>query len=118
MNFLEAEVADGQVRGDGFAFALPTWAGNLERGTAVTLGIRPEDVTLRHETGPAAASISLVEPMGSSTIVYTRVGPNLVAIETGKDTILGVGSTVSLAIEPNRLHLFDAVSGRSLAPAQ
>ena len=115
MNFLEAEIAEGQVRGDGFAFAMPTWAGALGRGTPVTLGMRPEDVTLRQETGPAA-SISLVEPMGSSTIVYTRIGPNLVAIETGKDTSLGVGATVSLAIEPNRLHLFDAVTGDSLAP--
>jgi multiple sugar transport system ATP-binding protein len=80
--------------------------------------MRPEDVTLRPDTGSVAASISLVEPMGSSTIVYTRIGANLVAIETGKDTDLGVGATVSLAIEPNRLHLFDAASGQSLAPAQ
>jgi ABC-type sugar transport system ATPase subunit len=118
MNFLEAEIADGQVRGDGFAFALPAWAGAIGRGAPVVLGIRPEDVTPRDHTGPNAAAISLVEPMGSSTIVYTRVGTNLVAIETGKDTTLGVGSTVSLDVEPNRLHLFDAATGHSLAGAQ
>ncbi len=118
MNFLEGEIAEGQVRGDGYAFALPAWASTVGRGAPVTLGMRPEDITLRNESGPVAASISLVEPMGSSTIVYTRIGANLVAIETGKDTDLGVGSTVSLAIDPHRLHLFDAATGQSLAPAQ
>jgi multiple sugar transport system ATP-binding protein len=118
MNFLEGEIVDGQVRGSGYAFTLPAWAGSMARGAAVILGLRPEDITLRDGTGPATASISLVEPMGSSTIVYTRIGENLVAIETGKDTNLGAGSAVSLDIDPNRLHLFDAVTGRSLAPAQ
>ena len=118
MNFLEGEIVDGQVRGSGYAFALPAWAGSMARGAAVILGLRPEDISLRDGAGPVAASISLVEPMGSSTIVYTRIGENLVAIETGKDTNLGAGSAVSLDIDPNRLHLFDAVTGRSLAPAQ
>jgi multiple sugar transport system ATP-binding protein len=117
MNFLEAEMADGLVRGSGFSFAMPVWGTHLERGTPVILGIRPEDVTLRNSGGSTAAAISLVEPMGSSTIVYTRIGENLVAIEMGKDTDLGVGSAVSLEIEPNRLHLFDAATGNSLAPA-
>ena len=31
MNFLDAEVADGQLRGRGFAFGLPTWARGLAR---------------------------------------------------------------------------------------
>ena len=118
MNFLEGEIAEGQVRGSGYAFTLPAWAGSMARGAAVILGLRPEDISLRDGSGPVAASISLVEPMGSSTIVYTRIGENLVAIETGKDTNLGAGSAVSLDIDPNRLHLFDAVTGRSLAPAQ
>ncbi len=118
MNFLEAEIADGRVRGSGYSFALPEWAGSVERGASVTLGIRPEDFTFQNESGPTATSISLVEPMGSSTIVYTQVGAKLVAIETGKDTTLSIGSAVSLDIDPNRLHLFDASTGRSLAPAQ
>jgi len=56
--------------------------------------------------------------MGSSTIVYTELGKKLVAIETGKDTSLSVGSAVSLDIDPKRLHLFDASTGRSLASGQ
>jgi multiple sugar transport system ATP-binding protein len=118
MNFLEAEIADGRVRGSGFSFVLPEWAGSVERGASVVLGIRPEDITFREEPGPTTVSITLVEPMGSSTIVYTEIGAKLIAIETGKDTRLSVGTTVSLDIDPNRLHLFDASTARSLASAQ
>jgi multiple sugar transport system ATP-binding protein len=118
MNFLDAEISEGALRGAGFAFPLPAWAIGLARGTAVILGIRPEDVTLgaplsQGET-PTTAPITLVEPMGSSTILYSQLGERLIAIETGKDTPLMVGSTVSLTVDPNRLHLFDVETGRSL----
>jgi multiple sugar transport system ATP-binding protein len=116
MNFLEAEVADGRLRGSDFSFGLPPWAGSLERGASVVLGIRPEDLTLREDAGPGAVSITLAEPMGSSTIIYTSLGDNLVAIETGKNTKLQVGSNVALDIDPDRLHVFDPSTGRSLAP--
>jgi multiple sugar transport system ATP-binding protein len=118
MNFLEAEIAEGRLRGSGFSFVLPEWAGSVERGTPVVLGIRPEDFTFREEPGSTAVLITLVEPMGSSTIVYTELGEKLVAIETGKDTSLSVGSSVSLEVDAKRLHLFDASTGRSLASAQ
>jgi multiple sugar transport system ATP-binding protein len=116
MNFLEAEIADGQLSGSGFSFGLPAWARTLSRGASVVLGIRPEDLTLREDASSGAVPITLAEPMGSSTIIYTHLGDNLVAIETGKDTRLNVGSNVALDIDPDRLHLFDPSTGRSLAP--
>ena len=116
MNFLQAEVADGQLRGEEFAFAPPLWAASLERGVPVVLGIRPEDLIPTTEPGSTAAVITLIEPMGSSTIAYTQLGEQLVAIETGKDTSLQVGTTVGLAIDPRRMHVFDAATGGSLAP--
>jgi multiple sugar transport system ATP-binding protein len=117
MNFLKAEVADGQLRGGGFSFGLPAWAGSIARGASVVLGIRPEDFAFGEQSGATPAAITLVEPMGSSTIVFTQLGKNLVAIETDKHTDLRVGSRVSLDIDPERIHVFDAETGRSLAPA-
>jgi ABC-type sugar transport system ATPase subunit len=66
--------------------------------------------------GATTAAITLIEPMGSSTIAYTRLGEQLVAIETSKDTELQAGATVALSVEPHRIHVFDAVTGDSLAP--
>ncbi len=120
MTFLDAAVADGAdgpvLAGEGFAFAAPTTV-PLARGQSVTLGIRPEDIVLdRSPNGhPAASAISLVEPMGSTTILYAPLGNKLIAIETDKGTDLVAGAQVGIGIEPGRLHLFDRESGRSLA---
>ena len=114
MNFLDATVTDGQIRGQGFTFGRPRSAAGLA-GSICVVGIRPEDVIPSPEPGPTMAVITLVEPMGSSTILYTQLGERLVAIETGKDTDLSVGATVSLHIDPNRIHLFDAATGSTLA---
>jgi multiple sugar transport system ATP-binding protein len=116
MNFLAAEIVDGRLRGSGFSFALPEWAATMARGASVVLGIRPEDLTFGGQSGATPTAITLVEPMGSSTIVFTQLGEKLVAIETVKDTVLRVGSRVNLDIDPNRIHIFDASTGRSLAP--
>ena len=114
MNFLDATVSDGQLRGQGFSFSLPRSASGVEREKSVVAGLRPEDIVVSHEPGPTMAAITLVEPMGSSTILYTRLGERLVAIETGKDTDLKVGTLVSLTIDPNRIHLFDTATGGAL----
>jgi multiple sugar transport system ATP-binding protein len=116
MNFLDAEVGDGQLWGQGFAFTLPPWAARLERGLPVVIGIRPEDLIPSPELGSTTAVITLIEPMGSSTIAYTELGEQLVAIETGKDTALKVGVTVELRVDPHRIHVFDRATGQSLAP--
>ncbi|MGH2618606.1 MAG: ABC transporter ATP-binding protein [Thermomicrobiales bacterium] len=116
MNFFEAEIANGRLHGSGFSFELPEWAGTVARVASVVLGIRPEDLTFSEQPGLTPAAITLVEPMGSSTIVFTQLGDKLVAIETDKDTGLRVGSRVNLDIDPNRIHMFDTATGRSLAP--
>jgi multiple sugar transport system ATP-binding protein len=116
MNFLDAEVADGQLRGSDFAFGLPNWLGGLARGARVVLGFRPEDLILREGSDSTEVTITLAEPMGSSTILYTLLGNKLVAIETDKNTRLSVGSKVGLNIDPQRLHVFDVATGHSLAP--
>jgi ABC-type sugar transport system ATPase subunit len=115
MNFLDATVTNGQLRGQGFTFGRPSAASaDVAREMPVVVGLRPEDIVVSPEAGPTMAAITLVEPMGSSTILYTQLGDRLVAIETGKDTDLSVGATVSLRIDPNRIHLFDPASGGSL----
>ncbi|MBA3416141.1 MAG: ABC transporter ATP-binding protein [Chloroflexia bacterium] len=121
MTFLEATVADGAagsvLAGDGFAFAAPEPRDRLQRGQEVVVGIRPEDIQVSRDatSHPAATAISLVEPMGSTTIVYAPLGGKLIAIETDKGTDLAPGDAVGVGVDPGRLHLFDPKTGRSLA---
>jgi ABC-type sugar transport system ATPase subunit len=117
MNFLDVTVAGGALRGKGFAFRPPIWAASVGQNRPLRLGIRPEDLLLEGADGQTPAQVTLIEAMGSSTILYARLGEQLVAIETGKDARVRIGETISLHVEPARLHLFDSASGLSLAPA-
>jgi len=78
-------------------------------GTVV--GIRPEDIRV-DEAGPLAASVTLVEALGSETILAVRCpdGTRL-SVRTPPRTAVRPGDGLRLAVDPQRLHVFDAASG-------
>ena len=70
-------------------------------------GIRPEHLTLGDGF---PATIDLVEPIGHESIVYaTAGGEKLVAIFDPHEAPR-TGETVSLSVDPERVHLFDAAT--------
>lgn len=86
-------------------------------GTPVVLGFRPEDATL--DPTPAEATVSgeveVVEPLGSETIAYVNPGSGPLAVRTSVSAAPARHSTVSLKLDPRRLHLFAADhEGRAL----
>ena len=80
----------------------------------MTLGVRPEH--LRIETrdaveGGIPATVSLVEYLGDTTIVYVQADgvPEMVSVKCRADEPApGHGARVWLAFEPAHGHLFDA----------
>lgn len=76
-------------------------------GTKVTLGIRPEHLIL----GGAGAqgTITLVEFLGSEVFAYVQLasGHTVLVQDHGKSQ-LAKGDTISLAIDPDQAHYFDA----------
>ena len=87
MNFLEGRVVarDGDLWLETESLRLPLSELNLHRewsGRQVTLGIRPEHI-LKCESGPDGSSslvqleieVEVVEPMGSSVLLYLRPAP-------------------------------------------
>ena len=113
MNFLDAEVVnDGHaVRlANGATFPLP----QRHRSGAVTLGIRPEHVSLApHGIG---LQVELVEPLGSETLVHGRMddGSALLAKLPGAAEI---GDDAFVTLDPAELHVFDRASGVRIDPA-
>ena len=78
---------------------------------AVTLGIRPEHITLAQGSGINLADVrvDLVENLGGQTVVYATTAdaqPINIVLEGQRQVELG--STVSAHIDPARLHLFNA----------
>ena len=116
MNFLPAELLDGAVRlSGGQVIALPgqgvALRGGCQRGPAITLGIRPEHVSLA--PGGLAVQVELVEPLGSETLVHGRMadGTALLAKLPGA---MPVADRVEVALTAGELHLFDRATGRRM----
>lgn len=89
--------------------SLPFDSSNLAAGTPLSLGIRPEHVSLKAADGTAGVVVTAVEYLGSETYVH---------LETGQDEPLicrcevsagwQAGDRVELQLDIDNLHLFDA----------
>jgi len=89
------------------------------RGKAITMGIRPEDVSIvagpRVAPATATARLDLVESLGNETFIYARAGRHDITARLGSTQSLPpLGGTVVLAFNLERAHFFDAVSGERI----
>ena len=86
----------------------------LPPGRKVTAGIRPEHFRLTSaEEGTFRVPVAVVESTGSATYVTTLTEPELTLVETGR-SVIRAGETIGLSINPDQVHVFDAVSGMRL----
>ena len=105
----------------GFQIALPPDLAERARaklGRRVTLGIRPEDI---HVAGPADSAehcfdtdVEVVEQLGSEILLDTRVGPALMVASIDPSVRVRTHDKLRLALNPARLHLFDAQTERAI----
>ncbi|MCC6526079.1 MAG: TOBE domain-containing protein, partial [Polyangiaceae bacterium] len=130
MNFLEARVAaggDARAAGTGLALevgagaSLPlepgAFAGEVAKGSKVTVGVRPHDLELvaSPDTPALAARVVLCEALGGETYAHATVGEQPLVVRLGGSERLDPGA--SLRLRAPRIHLFDPASGRALARA-
>jgi len=109
MNLLPlANGADGAVVQGTEGPTIGAW-----RADGLTLGLRPESVTLG-ESGRLMARVTEIEYLGADTIVGVVVGANAVAVRLSGRTGLTIGETVWLDWKPEAVHLFDTTSGRRI----
>ncbi len=80
----------------------------MQPGQAVTVGLRPEHVSVVAPDAPGAVPtrIAAVEATGSSSYLFTENDPELVLVTNGTSA-LKAGENVGLAIPPDQVHLFD-----------
>ncbi len=87
-------------------------------GQELTLGIRPEDLRLASSADASELSfdsvVEVVEQLGSETLLDVKVGPS--AMVAAVPPIVGVRlrDPMRLALNPTRMHFFDAASGAAL----
>ena len=115
MNFLEAQcVLLGRERDDRLAdgTALPVRTKNgIAPNAKVTLGVRPEHVTVVSEGG-MTASVELMEPTGFGIIVHASLHGLPFKLFTLDRAMLSAGPKIQVAFPPQHLHVFDAEGRR------
>src|ERR1043166_4500701 len=115
MNFLKGKV---KVNGaatfegpDGVKLPLKTAPANSD-GKPVVYGIRPEHFTLADDG--AEAEILVVEPTGSETQVFAKLGGEQVVAVFRERHQFAPGDKVRLKPDPTLVHLFDETTGKRL----
>ncbi|HSL70931.1 MAG TPA: sn-glycerol-3-phosphate ABC transporter ATP-binding protein UgpC [Longimicrobiales bacterium] len=116
MNLLEGTITNGTFN-TAAGLRIPLANG---RSSPVVVGIRPEDLHVvggpyvPPHTAEIAARLDTVEPMGNETFVYASAhGTELVA-RVPAQTLPPVDAPIRLALDLQRLHLFDRTSGQRL----
>ena len=123
MNFMEGTVGaqDGAPAFLAPQLRVPLPTGMMRTdGQRVVLGVRPQQLTVQPPSdgpGRVTAEVSVVEPMGSEQVVHLTLpdGRRWIAI-VATDVRIAPEERVSLGIAPEAVHLFEAESGRRLAP--
>ncbi|MGI5227957.1 ABC transporter ATP-binding protein [Actinoallomurus sp. CA-142502] len=112
MNLVTGSLGDdGLFAGDGWS--VPTgWSGPSHEN--VTLGVRPEDVTLSPGTGETSGRVRMVERLGIEAIVVTAFPFGDIVARTDPDTEFDTGADVTMGIRAGKAHLFDSGSGDAL----
>ncbi len=105
MNFIPVSIQGSTVRASGFQLELPRPPG-IEKGT---LGIRPEDLTEKPRDGMPTVDlkVEVLEVLGSDQYLYGKVGGDDLTARVDPQLKVFVGDTVKLALNADRIHLFD-----------
>jgi ABC-type sugar transport system ATPase subunit len=130
MNLMLGTASKGRVVAGDFSCALS----GVPDGDVV-VGVRPEDLSTAPDGLPELElRVDVVEPLGDETIVHGSINGTAVTpvkeeadyrlLEPGgRATVVarlgarerpGVGERIALGVNPDRVHLFDAASGRVL----
>ncbi|AGT08583.1 sn-glycerol-3-phosphate import ATP-binding protein UgpC [Paracoccus aminophilus] len=111
MNLLDAEIIGSQLCVGSHAIA-PVQGARIEG--SVTLGVRAED--LRPAATGLPFRLDFIEELGAQRLVHGHVDgqPLVLSLEPQ----IPVQDKMHLAVAPDRLHLFDTVSGKRIEMAQ
>jgi len=124
MNFLTARPADGGLRTDEGVVRLPDdLRAKVEASGAkeIIAGVRPEHLA-PVEGGDAAyaatftGTVDVVEPLGSEQHVTVALGHGSLVARLPAHPRLAAGASITLGVQAEHLHLFDAASRARIGP--
>jgi len=124
MNFIEGQLEAGDAAAftaDGVSIPLDRYEFDKDRGSAgkpCVFGIRPEHVAFGDAAKAmpftAESAVEIVEPMGSDTLVWTKLGGRNFSFRVEAEKTLRTGDPIRIGFDPARASLFDTPSGNRL----
>jgi len=116
MNFIKGKVVAGDppqvVTDTGIVLPVKDLAPGMD-GRPVIYGIRPEHFVIDSEKG-IPVEVSVVEPTGSETQVFARLGGQDIVGVFRERIAVGPGDKLPLSPDPDLVHLFDQETGRRI----
>jgi multiple sugar transport system ATP-binding protein len=119
MNFAAVTMTDGNgkltAKNSGLEIEVPPAQAERLRsrvGQQLTLGVRPENLHVAGDADPAgltfASKVEVIEQLGSEILLDVRVGNDSMVAAVDPTTRTKVQESLRLAVNPERLHFFDA----------
>ena len=120
MNILPATITDDGTAalGDGRRITLPSLPAPLAPGTPLSIGIRPEDISIGAAPGALPFTVGFIERLGGLATIHLQgaTGSAPFACQLRDDGSLREGENVQVHLPRERLHLFDT-DGEALKKA-
>ena len=87
------------------------------KGSELILGVRPEDLQVYREK-PEEESIEVelyaFEPLGSETIIDSKIGESLVRAKGSADFKATIGDKIYMTINKEKMHVFDKTTSQAV----
>ncbi len=117
MNLIQGAVKDGTFQAEGLSVPLgPDLSRDRED---VTLGIRPENITVTQgEDGHATGKVYSFEMTGDAVLATIDVGKARICARGDRRLRADLGARLSFRIDPASCHLFDNETGSRIDPAR
>jgi multiple sugar transport system ATP-binding protein len=117
MNFVEVSISgDGRwAETEGLRVAVPERV-RSRGGQRLTLGVRPEAMRLANGSDDSAfaTAVDVVEPLGNEILLNFRAGGVAMVARVDPGLRVKAHENVRFALDPERLHFFDAASEAAL----
>lgn len=110
MNLVTVPVEAGLAKLGESSFPVP--AGFT--GSKVTMGIRPERLRPEMKGTAVKGVVDVVEPLGATKTVIMNTGGVSLTASVDADVETADGNTITLFVQPDQVHFFDAETGNAL----
>ena len=111
MNLIEGQVADGQFRADGLTVPLEDYGFEAPHSGPAWFGVRPEHIAVGDISGTSDTRLDVtaevVDPLGSDTLVLSRVAGQKFWIRMSGQANVRAGDTLRIGISARDASLFD-----------